>query len=58
MIHGRFLAEITKEVIGRLEASKFERVEWRISIHGSFNVIKTFIIGHDLQEKTRTNGRF
>ncbi|KAG9810696.1 AMP deaminase, partial [Aureobasidium melanogenum] len=33
-IHGRYLAEITKEVIADLEASKYQMVEWRISIYG------------------------
>ncbi|KAJ9648439.1 AMP deaminase [Coniosporium tulheliwenetii] len=33
-IHGRYLAEITKEVITDLESSKYQMVEWRISIYG------------------------
>lgn len=33
-IHGRYLAEITKEVISDLEQSKYQMVEWRISIYG------------------------
>ena len=33
-IHGRYLAEITKEVIADLESSKYQMVEWRISIYG------------------------
>ncbi|KAF1810545.1 AMP deaminase [Eremomyces bilateralis CBS 781.70] len=33
-IKGRYLAEITKEVISDLEASKYQMVEWRISIYG------------------------
>lgn len=33
-IHGRYLAELTKEVIADLEASKYQMVEWRISIYG------------------------
>ena len=33
-IHGRYLAEITKEVLSDLEASKYQMVEWRISIYG------------------------
>ncbi|KAF1941602.1 AMP deaminase [Clathrospora elynae] len=33
-IKGRYLAEITKEVISDLEASKYQFVEWRISIYG------------------------
>src|ERR1700694_5702742 len=30
-IKGRYLAEITKEVISDLESSKYQMVEWRIS---------------------------
>ncbi|KAG8165050.1 hypothetical protein KVR01_005325 [Diaporthe batatas] len=34
LIKGRYLAEITKEVIADLESSKYQVVEWRISIYG------------------------
>jgi len=33
-IQGRYLAEITREVIADLESSKYQMVEWRISIYG------------------------
>ncbi|KAF6785372.1 AMP deaminase [Colletotrichum sojae] len=33
-INGRYLAEITQEVIADLESSKYQMVEWRISIYG------------------------
>ncbi|KAG9233325.1 hypothetical protein BJ875DRAFT_378876 [Amylocarpus encephaloides] len=33
-INGRYLAEITKEVMSDLEASKYQMAEWRISIYG------------------------
>jgi len=33
-IHGKYLAEITKEVISDLESSKYQFAEWRISIYG------------------------
>jgi AMP deaminase len=33
-IHGRYLAEITREVMTDIEASKYQMVEWRISIYG------------------------
>jgi len=33
-IKGRYLAEITKEVISDLEASKYQMVEWRVSVYG------------------------
>ena len=34
LIRGRFLAEITKEVINDLEANKYQMAEYRISIYG------------------------
>ena len=34
LIHGRFLAELTKEVFHDLEASKYQMAEYRISIYG------------------------
>jgi AMP deaminase len=34
VIGGRYLAEITREVIADLEASKYSLVEWRVSIYG------------------------
>ncbi len=34
LIAGRYLAEITKEVMADLESSKYQMVEWRISIYG------------------------
>ena len=33
-LNGRYLAEITKEIFGDLEASKYQLVEWRVSIYG------------------------
>jgi len=33
-LQGRYLAEITKEVMGDLTASKYQLVEWRVSIYG------------------------
>ncbi|KAL9110069.1 MAG: hypothetical protein Q9227_005408 [Pyrenula ochraceoflavens] len=33
-IKGRYLAEVTREVISDLESSKYQMVEWRISIYG------------------------
>ncbi|CBZ54517.1 putative adenosine monophosphate deaminase [Neospora caninum Liverpool] len=33
-IEGRFLAEITREVISDLEERKYQHVEWRLSIYG------------------------
>ncbi len=34
LLHGRFLAELTKEVLADLEASKYQHAEMRISIYG------------------------
>jgi AMP deaminase len=34
VISGKYLAEITKEVMSDLEASKYQLVEWRVSIYG------------------------
>ncbi|KAL8690690.1 MAG: hypothetical protein Q9218_003917 [Villophora microphyllina] len=33
-IQGRYLAELTREVIADLENSKYQMVEWRVSIYG------------------------
>ena len=33
-IKGRYLADITREVISDLESSKYQMVEWRISVYG------------------------
>lgn len=34
VLHGSFLAELTKEVLSDLEASKYQHAEYRISIYG------------------------
>ncbi|CAM8912762.1 unnamed protein product [Rhodiola kirilowii] len=34
LIQGRFLAEITKEVLSDLEASKYQMAEYRVSVYG------------------------
>ena len=34
ILHGRFLAELTKEVLLDLETSKYQHAEYRISIYG------------------------
>ncbi|KAF9066473.1 hypothetical protein BDP27DRAFT_1330580 [Rhodocollybia butyracea] len=33
-IHGRYLAELTKEIMTDLEQSKYQNCEWRLSIYG------------------------
>ena len=34
LLHGRYLAELTKEVLTDLSASKYQHAEYRISIYG------------------------
>lgn len=34
LIHGRYLAEVTREVFADLEASKYQHTEYRISVYG------------------------
>jgi hypothetical protein len=34
LLHGRFLAELTKEVFNDLEETKYQHTEYRISIYG------------------------
>ena len=34
ILHGRYLAELTKEVLTDLEVSKYQHAEYRISIYG------------------------
>ena len=34
LIKGRYLAEITQELINDLEASKYQHAEWRVSVYG------------------------
>lgn len=34
LLHGRFLAEVTKEVFADLEDTKYQHTEYRISIYG------------------------
>ncbi|KAM7184164.1 hypothetical protein V8F20_012336 [Naviculisporaceae sp. PSN 640] len=51
-IKGRYLAEITKEVISDLESSKYQMVEWRISIYGKsideWDKLAAWVIDHKL----------
>lgn len=35
-IKGKYLAEITKEVIRELEETRYQMVEWRVSIYGQY----------------------
>ena len=51
-ISGRYLAEITKEVISDLESSKYQFVEWRVSVYGrsldEWNKLATWVIDNKL----------
>ena len=51
-INGRYLAEITKEVISDLESSKYQFVEWRVSIYGrsldEWDKLATWVIDNKL----------
>ena len=52
LLHGRFLAELTREVIDDLEASKYQHAEYRISIYGrkrvEWDTLAAWICQHDL----------
>ena len=49
---GKYLAEITREVMGDLEASKYQLVEWRISIYGrrasEWDLLSKWFLDHRL----------
>lgn len=51
-IAGRYLAEITKEVMSDLESSKYQMVEWRISIYGrsldEWDKLAAWVVDHKL----------
>lgn len=51
-IHGRYLAEITKEVMSDLESSKYQLVEWRLSIYGKksdeWDKLAAWVVDHKL----------
>lgn len=51
-IKGRYLAEITREVIADLESSKYQMVEWRISIYGrnpeEWDKLAAWVVDHKL----------
>ncbi|KAI0345913.1 AMP deaminase [Trametopsis cervina] len=52
LIQGRYLAELTKEVMTDLEQSKYQNCEWRISIYGrspdEWDKLASWIIDHKL----------
>jgi len=52
IIHGRFLAELTKEVFTDLEASKYQHAELRISIYGrkamEWDILASWVVANNL----------
>ena len=52
MLHGSFLAELTKEVLSDLEASKYQHAEYRISIYGrkrvEWDILAAWIVQNSL----------
>ena len=52
MIKGRYLAELTREVFQDLEASKYQKPEYRISIYGKntreWNLLSSWVIDNSL----------
>ncbi|GIL84466.1 hypothetical protein Vretimale_19007 [Volvox reticuliferus] len=52
LIHGRFLAELTKEVFSDLESSKYQHAEMRISIYGrkamEWDILAAWVVGFQL----------
>ncbi|KAI9831414.1 MAG: AMP deaminase [Phylliscum demangeonii] len=52
LIQGRYLAEISREVISDLESSKYQMVEWRISIYGrsldEWDKLAAWVVDHKL----------
>ena len=52
VLHGSFLAELTKEVLSDLEASKYQHAEYRISIYGrkrvEWDILAAWIVQNSL----------
>lgn len=52
LLHGRFLAELTHEVLTDLAASKYQHAEYRISIYGrkavEWDILAAWICQHNL----------
>ena len=52
MLHGRFLAELTREVLTDLAAQKYQHAEYRISIYGrkrvEWDILAAWICQHNL----------
>ena len=52
LLHGRFLAELTREVLMDLAAQKYQHAEYRISIYGrkrvEWDILAAWICQHQL----------
>jgi len=52
LIHGRFLAELTKEVFNDLESSKYQHAEMRVSIYGrkamEWDILASWVAANEL----------
>ena len=52
VLHGSFLAELTREVLSDLEASKYQHAEYRISIYGrkrvEWDILAAWIVQNSL----------
>ena len=52
-LNGRYLAELTQQVISDLEATKYQMVEWRLSIYGRSKVewskLAKWVLGNNLR---------
>eukprot|EP00197_Chlamydomonas_leiostraca_P011982 CAMPEP_0202859138 /NCGR_PEP_ID=MMETSP1391-20130828/1384_1 /ASSEMBLY_ACC=CAM_ASM_000867 /TAXON_ID=1034604 /ORGANISM="Chlamydomonas leiostraca, Strain SAG 11-49" /LENGTH=996 /DNA_ID=CAMNT_0049538147 /DNA_START=131 /DNA_END=3121 /DNA_ORIENTATION=+ len=52
LIHGRFLAELTREVFSDLEASKYQHAEMRISVYGrkamEWDILASWVVANNL----------
>jgi AMP deaminase len=55
LIRGRFLAEVTKEVISDLDANKYQMAEYRISIYGrrlaEWDTLASWVLNHRVFSK-------
>lgn len=55
LLHGRFLAELTREVMNDLEASKYQHAEYRISIYGRKRVEWDILAAWVVQNKLNSD---
>ncbi len=52
LIKGKYLAELTRELIGELEETRYQMVEWRLSIYGhspdEWDALSSWVVDNDL----------